>query len=62
MFRYFVSFQYTNRNVSGFGNAEIVVDKEVSGINDVRAMAKKVEEDHGLAGESLVILNYIKLP
>ena len=54
MFRYFISYSHSK----GFGNREVRYPKHIKGIEDVKAVARLIEQDAGYAPYEVVILNY----
>ena len=62
MYKYFISYEYTNDTVFGFGNCMIIRDKPITDIEDTKTISKDLES--GDVGKTLpddsriIILNW----
>lgn len=56
MYKYFVSYHYTNGTGFGFGHCQGDLDYKIDGIEAIRRLAKSIEEENNL--ENVVILNF----
>lgn len=62
MIKYFISYNYRNGNDFGYGNFEHQRDNEIKDIHDIRNISRRIEHDFNLPDNSVVIINFIKLP
>jgi hypothetical protein len=58
-YKYFVSFQYTMRNESGFGNFEVSLFEKIQGQEQIRKIEKYIEETKNF--HKVIVLWYQKL-
>lgn len=59
MYRYFISYYISSGNGSfGFGNTETQINREITSVDDIRAIARSLEKDNNSPTGSVVILNY----
>ena len=62
MIKYFISYNYSNGNDFGFGNFEHHRNEEIKDINDIQKISRSIEKDFNYPANSVVIMNFIKLP
>ena len=56
MYKYFVSYHYSNGVIAGFGHLESEMPGKITGIEDIRNLAKSIERDFGVT--NVIIINY----
>jgi hypothetical protein len=62
---YFVSYHYDHnaKSISGYGSEEIIIDREIESINDIKEM-REIVRDRKFGSNwdySITIINFIKL-
>lgn len=55
---YFVSYNVQSEKAVGFGNVEMRTNEKISNIQDLKDIARSIEENDGLDFQSVVVMNY----
>lgn len=58
VYRYFISYSFSNAYGNGQGNVEVMRFTKFGGINDVKEWAREYEKEMNFNHKSLVVLNF----